>query len=61
MRATSSASTPRALDPCPRDFSLAATDPASLEIKSYSASPPASLFELPPGAKVMSTEAAGHS
>jgi hypothetical protein len=38
-----------------------ATDPTSFEIKSYSASPPASLFELPPGAKVMSAKAAGHS
>jgi hypothetical protein len=32
-----------------------ATDPTSFEIKSYSASPPASLFELPPGAKVTTT------
>jgi hypothetical protein len=38
-----------------------ATDPTSFEIKSYSASPPASLFELPPSAMVMSIEAAGHS
>jgi hypothetical protein len=29
-----------------------ASDTTSFEIKSYSASPPASLFELPPGAKV---------
>jgi hypothetical protein len=38
-----------------------ATDPTSFEIKAYSASPPASLFELPSGAKVMSTKVAGHS
>jgi hypothetical protein len=30
-----------------------ASDSTSFEIKSYSASPPASLFELPPGAKVV--------
>jgi hypothetical protein len=38
-----------------------AMDPTSFEIKSYSASPPASLLELPPSAEVMSIKAAGHS
>jgi hypothetical protein len=36
-------------------YARVATDSTSFEIKSYSASPPASLFQLPPGATITTT------